>query len=97
MHPTVLLAVKLNQTLMSQVFASLTLLSPAAWVVQLQVIVQIRRRTLSSVVGDYLSALNASQIPLSIDEGVKPKQFELFKGCILPCLLLVPVHLHSHH
>ena len=41
MHPTVLLAVKLNQTLMLQVFASLTLLSPAAWVVQLQVIVQI--------------------------------------------------------
>ena len=87
MHPTVLLAVKLNQTLMLQVFARLTLLSPAAWVVQLQVIVQIRRHTLSSVVGDYLSALNASQIPLSIDEGVKPNQIELFEGCILPCLL----------
>ena len=82
---------------MSQVFACLTLLSPAAWVVQLQVIIQIHCRTLSSVVGDYLSTLNASQIPLSIDEGVKPKQFELFKGCILPCLLLVPVRLHSHH
>ena len=59
MHPTIPLAIELNQTLILLVFGSLALLPLALWVMQVQVIVQIRCYTLGSIVGDPLALLHA--------------------------------------